>query len=479
MRKNSSFVSALFLFLVLIVTSGCNNSTKKTVDRYENGKFKVALTPPMGWNSFDAYDCRINEQEFKQTVDFMAKNLLEFGWNYAVIDYVWFNDEPGNWNNPKRRFGHPDIRLDKNGFPLDTLVMDDFGRLLPSVKRFPSAANGAGFKSIGDYVHSKGMKFGIHIMRGIPREAYYKNLPIKGTEYFAKGIAEPWDTCQWQNNFFGIDASKPGAQEYYNSIFELYAQWGVDFIKADDTMYPPYHKGEIEMIQKAIQNCGRPMVLSLSCGEAPLGRAQHLKDNATMWRISADFWDKWEDLSHSFDLLNAWSSHIGPDSWPDADMIPFGHISMNNRPHGSDRMSNFTPEEHKTLMTLFSIARSPLIIGADLLSTPKETIDTYFRNAEVLSVNQRSTDNRQVFKNDKYAIWTATEPETGDRYIALFNLSDNPSSVKFDMELEWLRGDYKVRDLWKKQDIDTVNGKLEAQLGAHDAALYRLSLVKK
>ncbi len=480
MKKMKFMNLVLVATMMLGATFSCKNNTTKVADenRYENGKFKVAPTPPMGWNSFDAYDCRINEQEFRSIVDFMAENLLEFGWEYAVIDYVWFNDEPGNWDNPNRRFGHPNIRLDENGIPLDTLVMDEYGRLLPSVKRFPSAANGVGFKALGDYVHSKGMKFGIHIMRGIPREAYYNNLPIKGTEYFAKDIAEPWDTCNWQNNLFGVDASKPGAQEYYNSLFELYAEWGVDFIKADDTMYPPYHKGEIEMMQKAIQNSGRPMVLSLSCGEAPLGRAEHLKEHSTMWRISADFWDKWSDLSHSFDLLNAWSSHIGPDSWPDADMIPFGRISMNNRPHGPERMSLFTPEEHKTLMTLFSIARSPLMIGADLLSTPYETIDTYFRNAEVLAVNQNSTDNRQVFKNDRYAIWTATDPDSGDRYIALFNLSDKPSKVTFNMELEWLRGDYKVRDLWKKQDVGTVNGKLEADLGVHDAALFRLTSLK-
>lgn len=477
MKRN--VITAIVLAVALFTNLSCNGRNKNPENEsIQASKSLVAPTPPMGWNSFDAYDCRINEQEFRQTVDFMAENLLQHGWEYAVIDYVWFNDEPGNWDNPKKRFGHPNIRLGENGIPLDTLVMDSFGRLLPSVKRFPSAANGVGFKAIGDYVHSKGMKFGIHIMRGIPREAYYNNLPIKGTKYFAKDIAEPWDTCEWQNNLFGVDASKPGAQEYYNSIFELYAAWGVDFIKADDTMYPPYHKGEIEMIQKAILNSGRPMVLSLSCGEAPLSRAKHLKENATMWRISADFWDKWEDLRHNFDLFNAWSSHIGPDSWPDGDMIPFGHISMNNRPHGEDRMSKFTPEEHRTLMTLFSIARSPLIIGSDLLSTPKEIIDTYFKNDEIIAVNQNSTDNRQVFKNEKYAIWIATEPKTGDKYVALFNLSDKPSKVSFEMELEWLRGDYKVRDLWAKKDIGTVKDVLEAQLNAHDAAFYKLSKVK-
>lgn len=356
--------------------------------------------------------------------------------------------------------------------------MDEYSRLIPSVKRFPSAANGQGFKPLADYVHSKGMKFGIHIMRGIARQAYFQKSKIMGSNATAFDIAEPFDTCNWCNNMYGVDASKEGAQEYYNSIFKLYAEWGVDFIKADDTMYPPYHKGEIEMMRKAIENCGRPMVLSLSCGEAPLSQAEHIKKNATMWRVSADFWDNWEDLYHNFDLLNAWSSHIGEDSWPDADMIPFGKLALQNRPVGNERMSKFTPEEYNTLMTLFCIARSPLMIGSDLLSTPKEIIDKYFKNDEIIAINQHSTDNRQVFKNKNYAIWTATVPETGERYIALFNLQDKPAKVTFNMELESLRGEYKVRDLWKRQDIGTAKGKLSAELGAHDATVFKLTEIK-
>lgn len=394
---------------------------------------------------------------------------------YVVVDASWFNDKPGEWNNPNRRYGHPDIRLDDNGVPLDTLCMDQYSRLIPSVKRFPSAINGQGFKPLADYVHGRGLKFGIHIQRGIPRQAYYEKRAIKGTTATAFDLGEPFDTCRWQNNLFGVDGSKDGAQEYYNSLFELYAEWGVDYIKADDMMYPSYHKGEIEMMRNAIEQCGRPMVLSLSCGEAPLGRAKHLKENATMWRISADFWDEWEDLYHSFDLLNAWSAHRGEDSWPDADMIPFGHIALDDRPVGKERMTNFTPEEQNTLMTLFSIARSPLMIGADLLSTPKEIIDKYFKNDEILSVNQHSTDNRQVFKNQNYAIWIATDPKTNDRYVGLFNLRNKPAKVIFNLELESLRGSYRACDLWSKKDLGIIINKLSVDLGAHDATMVRLT----
>ncbi len=376
-----------------VALAGCCSSSPAP----EQTKSYVAPTPPMGWNSFDAYDCRINEAEFKQIVDFMAENLLEYGWEYAVIDYAWFNDNPGKWGNPTQRYGHPNVRIGEGGVPGDSLCMDEYSRLVPSVERFPSAANGVGFKAIGDYVHSKGMKFGIHIMRGIPRQAYFQKTAIKDAPgVTAFDLGEPLDTCRWQNNLFGVNHEVEGAQAYYDSLFEMYAQWGVDFIKADDMMYPPYHKYEIEMMNKAIQKSGRPMVLSLSCGEAPLSRAEHLKENATMWRISADLWDKWHDLEHAFDLAEEWSSHIGPDNWPDADMIPIGKLALDNRPVGQERMSMLTEAEQQTLMTLWCMQRSPLMIGADLLSTPMDIISKYFQNPEVLQVNQKRLNSEKL-----------------------------------------------------------------------------------
>lgn len=467
----------LFILLVGISFSSVKGQQSLNSTIKINGKQlnrSIALKPPMGWNSFDAYDSRINEKQFLKVVDVMEQKLLRHGWEYAVIDYIWFNDSPGNWKNPNRRLGHSDLQMNPDGSPKDKLVMDEYGRLWPSEIRFPSAKKKMGFKVISDYVHNKGLKFGIHIMRGIPRQAYFENTPIKGTKYRAKDIAEPWDTCNWLNNFYGVDPSKPGAQEYYNSLFELYAAWGVDFIKADDMMYPPYHKGEIELISKAMANCGRPMVLSLSCGEAPLSQANHVKEYAHMWRISGDFWDNWKSLEHNFDLMNAWSPFIKPGNWLDADMLPIGKLSLENHPHGPERMSEFTKDEHYTLMTLWSIGRSPLMIGADLLQAT-DSIMPFLTNDEVLTVNQNSTDNRQVYKNESYAIWIAKEPETGNRYAALFNLTDKERKVTFDLELEHLRGNFKVKDLWTGANKGVINGKLEAVIPSHGAALFKLS----
>jgi hypothetical protein len=178
----------------------------------------VAPTPPMGWNSWDSYGTTVREDQVKANVDWMAEHLAKYGWKYIVVDIQWY--EPNAQ-------GHDY----KPGAPL---TMDEFGRLTPAVNRFPSSGNGAGFKPLADYVHSKGLKFGIHIMRGIPRQAVEENLPIKGTQYHASDIADKDNACRWNPDMWGIDTTKPGAQAYYDSIAQLYASWGVDFIKADD-----------------------------------------------------------------------------------------------------------------------------------------------------------------------------------------------------------------------------------------------------
>ncbi len=460
-------ISLTLLMFLLLIRLGWLSSQQSS------SEIMVAPTPPMGWNSFDAYDCAINEEQFRAIVDYMAKHLLEYGWEYAVIDYIWFNPAPGNWDNPNRRYGHPDLRMNPDGSPKDTLAMDKWGRLIPAVKRFPSAKGGKGFKPLADYVHSKGLKFGIHIMRGIPRQAYYEKRPIFGTDYTAADIAEPWDNCPWNNNMFGIDATKAGAQEYYNSIFNLYAEWGVDYVKADDMMAPTYHKGEIEKMRKAINQCNRPMVLSLSCGEAPLSQAKHLVENANMWRISADFWDDWKKLKHNFDLLNCWASYIQPNHWPDADMLPIGHLSMGGRPHGPDRISQFTWDEHYTLISLWCIARSPLMMGGDLLTSSEKSL-SFLKNKEVIEVNQNSVNNRQVFHRKGHVAWMADIPDNDDKYLALFNLNNQKENVNFIFEWEMLRGEWKVRDLWDHKELGVFEKKFSPEINAHGAGLYRL-----
>jgi alpha-galactosidase len=472
-----------YILIILMVLASCQAGQ---VNQNTETSFKdLTPTPPMGWNSFDSYDSRINEADFKASVDILAEELLEYGWEYAVVDYIWWHPAPGNYKTA-RRYGHGSIRYNEDGtakYPEFTTI-DEYGRLLPAVERFPSAADGRGFKPIADYVHSKGLKFGIHIMRGIHRTAYFRDLPILGTDYTAKDIGEPFDTCNWLNQMMGVDASKPGAQEYYNSLFKLYAEWEVDFIKADDILRDKYHKGDIEMIRKAIDQCGRPMVLSLSPGEAPISMAKHLTENANMWRVSGDLWDEWNAVRYNFELMNTWAPFIGEGTWPDADMLPLGRISLDNRPHGPERWTLLTWGEQITMMNFWAITKSPLMMGGDLLTLPDSTLKL-LTNREILNVNQNSIDNRQVFKfvnwgnedlMERYTsvVWTAKDPATGDKFLALFNLLGEESEICIPLEWEELRGEYILRDLWAGEDLGSVEGDLCKNLPPHGSVMYRL-----
>ncbi len=272
---------------------------------------KPAKTAPMGWNSWDCFGAAVNERQLLENADYMAKYLKPFGWEYIICDIQWY--EPLAKNNDYNNF-----------YPLN---IDEYGRLLPAENRFPSAAGGKGFKPIADYCHSLGLKFGIHIMRGVPRSAVHQNLPVKGSEFGCRDIAHHFSVCSWNTDMYGCRNCE-ASQQYYNTIFQLYASWGVDFVKCDDICVTEFRKWdnpysadyEIEMIRNAINNCGREMVLSLSPGPAQVENAEHLKQNADMWRMTGDFWDLWPKLHDMFDKCLAWQDYVGGGSWPDCDI---------------------------------------------------------------------------------------------------------------------------------------------------------------
>jgi hypothetical protein len=365
---------------------------------------KWALTPPMGWNSWDCFGPSVKESEVKANADYMAANLKQYGWQYIVVDIRWYvdNQTSGTYN----------------AYDNSTFIYDAYGRYLPSPTRFPSAANGAGFKPLADYVHSKGLKFGIHIMRGVPKIAVTKNLPIKGiNNKTAADIYTTVDQCTWlQDNYTVL--VKDGAQEYYNSIFDLYASWGVDFVKVDD-LSRPYHQDEIEMIRNAIDKSGRPIVLSMSPGETPVDKYEHVKTHANMWRTVDDFWDNWSQLNYQFGVCKKWAPYIAPGTWPDADMLPLGHIAIRGE-RGVDRQTNFTQDEQYTLMTLWTIFKSPLMFGGNLPDNNAFT-KSLITNDEVLNMHKYSVNNKQWYNQNDQIAWTADDPANGDKFVALFN----------------------------------------------------------
>jgi alpha-galactosidase len=370
---------------------------------------KWAVTPPLGWNSWDIFGTTVTEQQIKEQADAMAKYLLPSGYKYLTVDIQWYEPESKSHSyNPN-----------------SILTMDEYGRLTPGLKKFPSAADGKGFKPLADYVHSKGLKFGIHIMRGIPRQAVEKNTPVLGTNVKAQDIALKSSICPWNPDMYGVDATKPEGQAYYNSIFKMYADWGVDYVKVDDISRPygDVQKAEIEAIRNAIDKTGRPILLSLSPGATPITAGEHVMTHANMWRITDDFWDSWGLLQAMFERLDAWTPFRGPGHFPDADMLPLGIIEFT-------RSTHFTKDEQYTLMSLWSIGRSPLIFGGDMTKLDDFTKEI-LTNPEMLKVNQGSTNNHQVSREKNLIVWTADVPDSKDKYVALFNAQSKGDNIDF------------------------------------------------
>jgi len=427
----------------------------------------IAATPPMGWNSYNCFGSAVHEDEVKANADYMAKNLKQFGWQYIVVDFLWSYDNPVGSN-----IGNPfQLRL-PDGSYVPWLTMDKWGRLMPQPTKFPSAFGGKGFGPLAEYVHGLGLKFGIHVMRGIPRQAVWAKSPVKGTNGItADMIADTNSKCPWMNHMYGLNMKKPGAQEYLNSILELYAEWGVDFIKVDD-LSRPYSEAEVEGYYKAIEHCGRPIVLSLSPKTTPIGETDHLLRNANMWRMADDFWDNWKEITGMMNYAKQWEGVGVAGHWPDCDMIQIGKLSKRG-PVGEERYSRFTEDEEYTHMTFWTIFRSPLMLGGNLPENRPFEL-SLFNNPEVIAVNQQGENPRQLYQKDGKAIWYSHAQGSKDMYVALFNLGEQPQDIDFTFASIGMIGKITIRDLWKKQDVGIFKQSYHQQVNKHGAVLLKL-----
>ncbi|MGA2854713.1 MAG: glycoside hydrolase family 27 protein [Verrucomicrobiota bacterium] len=446
----------------------------------------------MGWNSWDCYGAGVWESNVIANADYIAKFLKPHGWDIVTIDIQWY--EPLAHTDAYRRGA--------------VLEMDANGRLLPATNRFPMTAATRSFKPIADYLHAKGLKFGLHLLRGIPRQAVVNKLPVLGTPYTAADIAKTNSLCAWNGDMYGVDMTRPGAQEYYDSVFALMASWDLDYVKVDD-LSSPYHTDEIEAIRKAIDRSGRKIVFSTSPGATPVSQGEHIETHANLWRISNDFWDNWRALHEQFARLNNWTPFRAPGHWPDADMLPLGNI----RAWQANGWTHFTKDEQFTLMTLWCIARSPLIMGGNLPKNDDFTL-SLLTNDEVLAVNQKSENNRQLFNTNNTVAWVADVPgskvrnvllaprqlsagirgaglsESKTKYLALFNTSPapvprsqrgdpaadelQPRSVSVSLADLGFTGKVKVRDLWSHKNLGVFHGTFTREINSHGAGLYAL-----
>ena len=424
----------------------------------------LAPTPPMGWNSWDAYAETVAEADIRANAQWMVEHLKRSGWQYVVVDSGWYVTNHFVGTNAKEA----------------EFSLDAYGRYTPATSSFPSAAEGAGFKPLADFVHSLGLKFGVHILRGIPKEAVRRNLPIAGTSFHAAEAAKTSDTCPWNPFNYGLDASQSAAEAYYDSIAQLYANWGVDFLKVDCISDHPYKGDEIRLISQAIRKTSRPIVLSLSPGPTALDKADEVSKYAQMWRISDDVWDLWHSdtqfpsgIQNQFARAAKWASFSGPGHWPDADMLPIGWLEP-AAGWGKPRATRLTRDEQRTLLTLWSISRSPLIMGGNLTLCDEWT-ESLLTNPEVIAVDQHSTVNHAILTTDKAAVWLA-RPSSGEgHYLALFNLDSLPQEFRYCWkDLELPGGKYRLRDVWEHKDLGSFES-LTVTLPPHAAVLYLVS----
>ena len=412
-------------------------------------------TAPMGWNSWDCYGAAVTEDTVRKNAEFMAKNLKQFGWEYITVDIQWSAPDAKNHEYQ----------------PFTELCMDEYSRLIPSEKRFPSAADGKGFAPLAEYVHSLGLKFGIHIMRGIPRQAVHRNTAVKGTNFTARQIAKTSSICAWNTDMYGVDPSKEGAREYYDSLFELYASWGVDFIKCDDICRElPHEESELIMLSEALRSCGREMVLSLSPGPALIEKAELYKQVSNMWRITDDFWDKWELLYDMFFRAEKWCIHTGAGHFPDADMLPIGPILQD---YDKANRTKFTKDEQVTMMTLWSIFRSPLIIGGEMTGFDEFTM-SLLTNEGILKMHKNARHSHPVWRKEfdgiEHILWTAMDSE-GGQYAAVFNTGEKDSVIEIPLADMEIFKNAEITELWSGEKI-SGSDRINAKLPGHGAKAY-------
>ncbi len=438
-------VSLLFVLLfVAVFAMGMDNRPKEL----------LAPTPPMGWNSFNSYGVYLHEEAAYANLEAMAKKLKPHGYEFFVIDNGWFGEYALQEGTifPAEKHAH-DVRI------------NEFGHFIPSEVYFPN-----GLKPIADHAHELGLKFGVHLMRGIPRKAYEQNLPIKGTEYTARDIADTAkkENCKWCTYCYGVDMTKPGAQEWYDGLIQHIADMGVDLIKYDDIVP---HPDEVEAVAKAIAKTGKPIVLSLSPGGTVDPEAIDFFRQANMLRVTNDVWDEQRYIDECFTAWRKWQGKEQPGFWIDMDMIAFGQLQLMSPPStnpektvmdkgdialagkGVMRQSMLTKPQMKTFITMRALAASPLMMGGDL-----PTLDDFslmlITDPEMLACNQNGVMSSFMLEADGLETWKVDKRGAkGEGWIGVFNRTDQ--KTEFELTAERLGLDsasYTLTDVWSDKE---------------------------
>jgi alpha-galactosidase len=402
MRVFSKLLGVLSVF-ALVAAPAVAETTQEVVNKSPNG---LALTPPMGWNSWNKFACNVNEQTVRDTADAMvASGMRDAGYQYVVIDDCW--------HGPR----------DANGF------------ITADRQKFPS-----GIKALADYVHSKGLKFGIYSDAG--------RL-----------------TC----------GGRPGSQghEYQDAL--TYARWGVDYLKYDWCSTGDRNAQEAyALMADALRQSGRDIVFSMcEWGTAkPWLWAQNI---GNLWRTTGDISDdfgtkkKAHDWEHPMLQLLDWNEPLwpfaGPGHWNDADMLEVGNGGM-------------TPVEYRSHFSLWAMMASPLMAGNDIAHMDDAT-KLILLNKEVIAIDQDKlgVQGHRVVKDGDKEVWV--KPLSGGaRALLLFNRGEAPVVIRASADLlgypPRLRA--KVRDLWAHKDLPAWSGSIQATVEPHGVAMFKVTL---
>jgi hypothetical protein len=451
---------------------GCNPGSSQHIKKEKASEIsnkRFSCGPPMGWNSWNSLGFQVNEEDVLEAANYMADNLLKFGWEYVVIDAGWYFPESVKTNDNKK--------------PNPPVSMDSFGRLIPDSIKFPSSKGGKGFRPLADKLHEKGLKFGIHIMRGIPWSSVQKNLPVFNSGYTARQFSYYENTCSWSTLTYKLNLEHPGSEAYYRSIINLYEEWGVDFIKVDD-IARPYRNEEIELISKIINEKDREILLSLSPGPTPALKVEHVRKHADMWRISNDLWDQWNLVLRNIKLARQWDGKRVCKKWPDLDMLPLGKLRIypfdewvagligDNVDGITNEYSRLSETEQLSLINFWCIFGSPLFMGGFLPENDSYT-NKLLTNTELLNLNQASLSRFEMRGNDDYTIWFARDSVADTRYLACFNLTDKSRFFNISADEIGLKAKDKLIDLWNGEILKVDSG-IELNILPHGSHVFKV-----
>lgn len=410
--------------------------------------------PPKGWNSYTGYSIAVTEEELLKNIDFLSEHLLRDGYDTVTVDNGWFLSGQGEGIS---------------------IALDEFGRPIAHEHFFPH-----GLTYTIDYAHKKGVKFGIWLLRGVNRRAVDENLPVEGTPYRMQDIVNKksycgWAVAPWWN--YGVDMTKPGAQEYYDGLIKKYADMGVDFIKFDDMVPSPT---EVEAVAKAIKACGRDMVLSLSPGDHINVKHSDAYKQATMVRITSDIWDNKGSLETTFRRWEAMQDYAGPEagSFLDMDMVCFGRLYV-TRNGGRD--CKFTEDQKRTFMVQRALAASPLMLGGQLYTMDDFSL-SLFRHPDILECNQNAVIGKLVYREGKIDVWKTPQRHSGAKgWIGVFNRDGkNKATVELGTKELGLgvEGIYELRDLWAER-VPLVSERHTFEIPADGVAFLSYEKVEK